>query len=176
MSVVFVDVETTGLDPERAEVWEIALIAEDGAEHLWYLRPDSLDGASPDALRVSRYYERTNIVRWDEPVAVAWKVAQLTEGRHLVGAVPSFDAAFLARLLRRHDLVPAWHYRLVDVEALAAGRLQVPPPWDVAELSRRLGVSDDAESRHTALGDARWARDLYRAVLGLGTSPQGGAA
>lgn len=208
----FVDCETTGLDPDRHEVYEIALIRGDTSVveskptelHLW-VRDAPLATADPTALRIGRYYER-----WPErqqyqqlqnqPVmagdrldlwaaelpspyitdgkTAAWIVAGATAGAHLVGAVPSFDAAFLDRLLRRHSLVPSWHYHLVDVEALAAGylarmaqtedvsRTLADLPWNSNELSARVGVDPGQFDRHTALGDARWAKAIYDAVMG----------
>lgn len=41
------------------------------------------------------------------------------------------------------------------------------PPWDSTDLSRAVGIDPDRYERHTALGDARWARDLYDVVMGL---------
>ena len=41
MNVAFVDTETTGLDPERNPIWEIAVIIPDGpdaGEHVWQQR------------------------------------------------------------------------------------------------------------------------------------------
>jgi hypothetical protein len=202
----FVDCETTGLDPDRHEVYEIALIDGNGAElHLW-INDAPLATADPAALRIGRYYERWPYrQQYDQtlrlPMAppepsmdpwlselpspyiingktAAWIVAAATAGAYLVGAVPSFDATFLDRLLRRHNLVPAWHYHLVDVEALAAGWLagvsqyggpvnkgMGEPPWDSNELSRAVGVEPTDFDRHTALADARWARAIYDAVM-----------
>lgn len=40
------------------------------------------------------------------------------------------------------------------------------PPWDSEELSRAVGVQPDRFDRHTALGDARWAKAVYEAVMG----------
>ncbi|HTE66667.1 MAG TPA: hypothetical protein VK736_10485, partial [Candidatus Binatia bacterium] len=83
---------------------------------------------------------------------------------------------------------PAWHYHLIDVEALAVGWLSglrsettlatgayagfVPSlPWDSDDLSRACGVEPASEAeRHTALGDARWAMRLYDAIVGGGPS------
>ena len=96
----------------------------------------------------------------------------------MVGSNPAFDAAFLGRLLGVWPL--PWHYRPVDVATLAAGNCYGagsatqfpgapigPPPWSSREMSRLMGVEppgpDDA---HTALADARWARDVYDAATG----------
>jgi hypothetical protein len=42
-------------------------------------------------------------------------------------------------------------------------------PWRSDELSVLVGVETDESARHTALGDAKWARDIYDAVMGGGS-------
>jgi len=92
-------------------------------------------------------------------------IASLTHGCHLVGAVVSFDEERLRRWMHREGVVPSWHYHLIDVEALVVGRLGTAPPWDSQYLSTSVGVDPDRFDRHTALGDARWAKALYEAVM-----------
>jgi len=118
-------------------------------------------------------------------LTVAEALARILDGAHLVGAVPSFDAAFLEPFLRRHGQAACWHYHLIDVEALAVGYLAgrwtqaradgmaaeagpfvVPMPWDSDALSSAIGIAVSDEDKHTALGDARWAKAMYDAVLG----------
>lgn len=204
MTVCFIDTETTGLDPDRHEIWEVALIVND-REYLWQL-PVDLGRAEARALDIGQFHER----RWpDWPDVVAedpdrlvipafshghvvdpshlaeWcrYFASLTWGRHLVGAVVSFDEERLRRLLRRHGACPGWHYHLIDVEALAVGWLGATKPvytagdgtkltwkhelpWDSKELSRAVGVDPGQFDQHTALGDARWAKAIYEAIVG----------
>ena len=83
MNVAFVDTETTGLDPERNPIWEIAVIIGDGpdaGEHVWQqqlpLNPPSTNGSDrmfivdragslpiiADGERAPRY--SANINRW----------------------------------------------------------------------------------------------------------------
>lgn len=164
--IIFLDTETTGLDPSRHEVWDIALIGEDGQEWEAHIRPAKGASADPTALRMTRFYERTADVNWQWLKAdfVAEEIALRTAGKHLVAAVPSFDAAFLAALLRSQGQCEAWHYHLIDVETLIAGKLGLRPPLDSEKLSRAIGVEPDLFDRHTALGDARWARAMYEAV------------
>lgn len=195
MTIVFLDTETTGLDPDRHEMWEIGCIVVDhrdksyDGEWRWQLQPN-LAMADPTRLRIGRFYEREELWRsrtsavilaspwWNEekrkvpypsegttPADVAERLARILDGAYLVGAVPSFDAAFLAPFLRRHGQAPCWHYHLVDVEALAAGKAQTEPPWNSNDLSSWVGVEPDLFDRHTALGDARWAKAIYEAVL-----------
>lgn len=169
-TVCFVDCETTGLDPERHEIWEVGLIV-DGKETVWQL-PVKLSRADPMALQVGRFHERHSqgLIAHHYPdvrelADFALDFGEATYGRHLVGACVSFDAAFLSKLLRRQGVLPAWHYHLVDVEALAAGLRGIAPPWNSEELSHLVGVDPSAFERHTAIGDARWARTLYLAVI-----------
>jgi hypothetical protein len=96
--------------------------------------------------------------------------------------------------MRANGVMPSWHYHLQDVETLAVGYLTalrrfVPEspeiagltpgqlatlgdlPWDSEFLSSALGVPvPSGEDRHTAIGDARWARDVYDAVMGKSAS------
>jgi hypothetical protein len=215
-AVVFVDVETTGLNHWHHEIWEIAVIDRKvvkhsnqpdqnvDSEHVFHIRPD-LTRADPTALRIGRFYERTSDLdlppersgsihqirvtldgeslapsalgfvprpgpRWQDPTPVARTLARLLDGKHIVGAVPGFDANFLQRFLFKHGQAATWHYHLIDVEALAMGFLacggSAPAlPWSSDDLTEALGVKVDPAARHTAVGDARWARDMYDAVM-----------
>lgn len=195
-ALAFVDLETTGLDPDRHEPWEIAIIRRDPDGSVttvhWDVEVD-LSRADAGALRIGGYYRRRDaagelwnaveaprdvdavdpddwhIVGRVESQLAAEDVAEALADAHLVGAVPSFDAAFLDRWLRRNGQAPAWHYHLIDVEALAAGHARVAPPWNSNDLSRAVGVEPDEFGRHTAMGDVRWAMAIYDAVMGGGS-------
>jgi DNA polymerase III epsilon subunit-like protein len=184
--LVFLDTETTGLDSDRCEVWEIGAIVRtdnDDQEWLWQIRP-SMKNAQPDGLRIGRYYERIQVEAtrpgsaramvlpadvtagpWLKARDVARALAPLLDGATIVGAVPDFDARFLTRFLRHHNQAFTAHYHLCDVETLAAGALRQPPPWKFDDLLSKYGLTYSEEDRHTALGDARMVRDLYDAVM-----------
>lgn len=206
MSVVFLDIETTGLEPDRHQIWEIGMVwaevtethQKDGYGNVvhsieferWVAAEIVLDVdlsvADPMALRIGDYYNRAErqSIRWsrgDRPPSPAITrpreqitaedaadvVAHTLDGQHIVGAVPSFDAAFLAPWLRANGHAPTWHYHLVDVEALVAGAYALEPPWDSTELSKHAGVDPEQFARHTALGDALWAAHLYHAAMNI---------
>ncbi len=181
----FVDTETTGLDPDRHEIWEVGLIVRDpmkgtrdgqvhDEEYHWFLSVD-LGAADSVALRISGYYDRHPLADYrffvdcDEvpsPREFAKEFSHLTAGAHLVGAVVSFDEERLRKLLRANGACPDWHYHLVDVEALVAGLCGLDPPWVSDDLGSYVGVAKQTdELRHTALGDARRARDIYDATM-----------
>lgn len=189
----FIDTETTSLRPDR-RAWEIGLIVRDpgkpDAEHSWFIEWTDLDlaNADPFALKIGGFYKRhpqavdsvfeeyddlRESGAYDEAIALLM-VEELTRGAHLVGAVPNFDAEVLGTRMRAHGILPSWHYHLIDVEALAVGWLATEAdtaiatlPWNSDELTSRLGLPPvPEEDRHTALGDARWARAIYDRVTG----------
>ncbi|HEY9411762.1 MAG TPA: 3'-5' exonuclease [Jiangellaceae bacterium] len=159
--IVFVDIETTGLDLDRHGIWDVALIVRDGivdTDYSWQMEVE-LTQADPAALRLTRYYQRECIIT--PPADVAALVAEFTAGAYLAGAVPSFDAAFLDRFLRRNGQCPAWHHRLICVESMAMPVVGSPVPLGLGKCAERLGLTVDYSAAHSALGDARLARDVY---------------
>lgn len=206
MALCFLDTETDGIHPGR-QAWDVAMIRRDdtGERTLSFYVELNLSTADPFGLNVGRFYDRHPMGQFlaghrsKQPLPLAdaynpdfdytdlylspWTAAQAvarwTHGAHIVGAVPNFDTETLAALLRERGLTPAWHYHLIDVEALAVGFLHgvhrsteweptaLPAlPWESDGLSRALGVDPPSEDeRHTALGDARWAMRLYDAIV-----------
>lgn len=202
----FIDTETTGLHADRHEIWELAYITinPDGgrSESQFLVSVDRLADADPIALGVGGFHDRhpqgnrypktkyrgqevSDLSgRTDRWADIGRQVVSDLSGRILIGAVPSFDEERLRRKLWELGYSPDWHYQLVDVEALAAGRLtwRPPtdpgdasqprriwtPPWDSDELSRAVGVNPARYERHTALGDCRWAQAIWCAVYGEG--------
>ncbi|NEW49376.1 hypothetical protein GV792_04870 [Nocardia cyriacigeorgica] len=201
--IVFLDTETDGVHPGR-KVWEIAMIRRDehGERELSMFLDINLSTADPFGLKVGRFYDRhpfgqylagatdsAHVDPWHpggavDPGYAADVVARWTHGAHIVGAVPNFDTEVLAAMLREHGLTPAWHYHLIDIEALMVGWLHgaaapakaVMPqsvrevlglPWKSDDLTAAIGVEPTPEAeRHTALGDARWAMRVYDAIVG----------
>ncbi len=197
--VIALDSETTGLDSEREQVFEIATVdVVTGEEHVWRIRPDDevVECMHPKAVEVNRFYERVAdpTWRWDPPLHSLRRLRTVLAGAHIVGAVPDFDTRFLTATYQRFRMTPPrWQYHLIDVETLAVGylhgysagwqtgspstRLELPGvlrtlPWDSDDLSRACGIEPPGEGRrHTALADARWAARLYRRLIGMDGGP-----
>ncbi len=181
VKIVFLDTETTGVHPGR-QVWEVGMIVRDGGKDRpkqFFVEVD-LSMADLYGLRIGGFYRRHPLGRYLSgdghkygvpsmamlpPLDAAREVARQTHDAIVVGAVPHFDAECLAVMLRQHQLVPAWHYHLVDVESMAAGALGLPPPWDFDLLLARYGLVYNEADRHTAGGDVSMVRDLYDAVI-----------
>jgi hypothetical protein len=183
MKRVFLDSETTGLDARIHGIWEFAAILRDewgtpDEEHVFQLRPN-LETADPVALEKCRFNERFVVPDGVDAVRVMddgglWKMAihealfdmqELLRDAHIVGANPAFDDGFLKALMHAHERRVGWQYRLVCVENLVAGALKLPVPHSLRGSAEAMGVKVDDEGRHTALGDARLARDVYDAVM-----------
>lgn len=171
--IVYLDTETTGLDPDTQDVWEIAIITDTGDEHTWMIRPD-MTHADPKALEINRYHERSIDGTFSNPQDLAPIVAGLLAGAVVVGSNPAFDERFLTRWLRRHGQEWTAHYRTIDVTTLAHGYLTgCEGGYDVAantppnthKVARECGIEPADYDRHTALGDARMVRDLYHVIV-----------
>lgn len=155
--VVVVDLETTGLNADHHSILEVAAVPLDPdtppLRFVPHIAPADLHAADPNALAVSRYYERRLFREALTPAATAEAYEQLAAmltDATLAGANPSFDAGFLARVL----LDRPWHFRLLDLESFAVGA-------GLGELGRVPSLRSVCESvgitntdPHTALGDA----------------------
>lgn len=167
---VFIDTETLGLDPRIHRVWEVAAIDGD-TEYLWHLALPHDADRDPIAVQISGFDRRYGQIGQMPVPDFLDQFIALTDGRHLCGAVVSFDEERLRRLAWQWNRTPSWHYHLIDVEALAVGYLagvreSVEPPWKSDELSLALGVDPPGVAdRHTAIGDAWWAKRIYERIL-----------
>jgi hypothetical protein len=97
-------------------------------------------------------------------------VAQILQGKTIVGANPSFDAY---RLARRWGRAP-WNYRLVDVESMAVPLFNLDKPLGLKGLVdklRDLGYTIP-ENDHTAEADVITVREVYRSLRQMGENPR----
>jgi DNA polymerase-3 subunit epsilon len=174
--IIVVDTETTGLDPERHIVVEVAWVnLNTRVAGMFVPRHDTgvaLAGASIEALRVNRYLDRIVDFPRDGTGSNAALLADQLQGATLAGSNPAFDAAFLASMYRKQYAPdqecepPAWHHRLLDLSAYAAGVLRLPLS-ELPGLSTVCELLDvENEAPHTALGDARATAECFRRLGG----------
>lgn len=126
--------------------------------------------------------DRYNHVDALAPADSIRRFAELTAGRAIIGSNPSFD---MTRLGLLHDRYIGgrhpWDYHLIDIRSAVVPRAldyhrrisdardepygETPSPrWSTARLSEMIGV-DPPETGHTALGDARWVKEMWETVM-----------
>jgi len=184
MSVVFLDCETTGLDPRRHVPWEVAIVEPDGTEHVWCWRPaeEFMAQADQKALDIGRFRERAPLIRNAKiEQMAASEVHRLLEGNVIVGSNPHFDVTMLTAWLYDHGRDWNAHYRPVCAVTMAAGWLRgrnsmmaaggfgaelLEEPWRSYDISRACDVEPPSDDAHQALADASWVKRLYERITG----------
>lgn len=163
MTLVYIDTETTGLDPALHSIWEIAYAVEEGPVQSSFVSHGA-EHADPTALRLNGYYDRFK----GEPFLGLRFEADLREaltGSTLVAANPAFDTAFL----RARWGVTPWKYRLLDVEAYAMGALGFDEPRGLKDVSMALRERGFVipEPDHTAAADVETLRACHLSLRAL---------
>jgi DNA polymerase-3 subunit epsilon len=153
VTYVFLDCETTGLDPNYHEVWELAYAVDEGPIHSHFL-PHNAAKFQPEALNANQYLRRHIPSTLEEALTFEHKVRGALEGATLVAANPAFDAGFLRV---RWGYTP-WKYRLLDVEAYAMAALHLDEPKGLAYIAAQLDLRGPD---HTAAQDVATLRAAF---------------
>jgi DNA polymerase-3 subunit epsilon len=168
-SLVYLDVETTGLDPMLHDVVEIAWAVEDG-DIKSFVPEHNLAYADGQALKINRYFDRDLDRRTDDTLPLRHELIRDLQGATIVGSNPAFDTAFLRR---RIGYAP-WHHRLIDISNVAMVVFGWDRPRglsDVVEEMRALGAYPIPSPDHTAAGDVEATRTVYLALREIGGAP-----
>lgn len=169
--LVFVDCETTGLDPARHELIEVAVLRVHPqtlaveAEVALKVRPERIEDADPEALRINGYSEEawTDAVSLDEAMAL---IVPVLEGSMLAGHNVAFDRGFLDAAWKRVGHRPEnLDHHLLDTATLAwplvsSGTLD---SVSLTPVCKHLGIERGEE--HWALDDARASLEVARRLL-----------
>jgi len=166
--LAFVDLETTGLDPSRHDILEIAVLRVDArslevlAQHDTLVAPARLEDAQPEALSVCGFSKAawTNAVPLREALLA---IAPLLEGALVAGHNVGFDWAFLQAGFARAGLtLPRVDYHRLDTASLAwplvvSGELS---SLSLDGLATLFGL--ERPRPHRALAAARCALEVAR--------------
>lgn len=160
---VALDLETTGLDPRRDAILELAAIPfVDGRPRGGYVtRVDPGRPIPPESSRIHGITER--MVQGAPRVErVLPELEALLGDQVIVGHGIAFDLAVLARERQAHGRAPIRNPAL-DTMRLAAA---LHPDWEhfgFDDVASHLGIG--ILGRHTAAGDALGAGELFLALL-----------
>lgn len=174
-NLLFVDVETTGLDPSQAEMIEIAWVLTDPTNERILetyeakMRPERLDRNDPTcakALEVNGYTDEEWAPSLCAPrAAVSEALLRAAKGVYLVGQNVSFDAGFCQALLRKEGKQGNWHYHLIDTAILAYPLLAfgAVSSLSLGALCTYFGITN--EGAHRAMADVRRTRGVYARLM-----------
>lgn len=190
--LVFLDVETGGLDPRRHPVIQVAAVAVDSD----FREVDAIEvkvrfdesRADPAALALSHYdssvWAAAAVGPGDAVNAVRRfllryaAIQEVSAGRvrrlaRVAGHQVAFDLAFLDELFGRVGVGRPWHRHALCTVALALWLMPGLKSYSLKALTERLGVVN--ERPHEALSDVR-ATVAVAAALARGSRPSRGRA
>lgn len=179
-NIAFIDIEATSLNPFTGEVIEVGIVLasqeKDDAgkatlavlsEHSIALRPEHIETADPESLKVCKYHERD----WSHALPQKdglEEVVRLLKGTIFVGQNVAFDWGFLQKACYDQgiDLNNVVHYHKLDLASMTFGKFYREPNlyrYSLREMAEFFGVvNTDA---HTALADARATFEVCKKVL-----------
>lgn len=178
-NLAFIDTETTGTDPTKHEIIELAVIIARQVERPgkgpsleileeceWKIKPLHIENAEDAALRVNGYNE----VDWmfaSELKPVMEQFAKKTESAIFVSHNLVFDYGFVARAFEKSGVDSRMHYGKLDTISMALARLYDAPQADKFSLRAlcELLKVENAKA-HTALADTRALVAVYRKLMG----------
>lgn len=157
-----VDIETSGGDPRRERITEIAIYLLEGGiiveEFSTLINPEK-----PIPSYISKLTGITNDMVKNAPkfYEVAKQIVEVTRDAIFVGHNVGFDYGFVQNEFKRLG----YSYRRVTFDTVRVSRKLLPghASYSLGNLSADLGII--LENRHRAAGDARATVDLFKILL-----------
>lgn len=185
----FLDTETTGLNADTQEMFELAVVLKQrdeetgefsGEERIHIMiGPENLAAASQAALDISGFNKRAkevdlkpgrivnmldrSLVLDQGQKGIAMFVRDKLKGVSIVGANPAFDVRFLEAWFKKFGISGEWHHRLIDVEAMAMQKFGYIRPKGLQDIAVEVGY--DARDAHTAMGDVDTVIGVFEALV-----------
>lgn len=189
MLLIFLDSETTGLNPEKHRIVEIAFRIFDSAVKKFVVSYDALlsqpeevwDRADPQSLEINGLTWDTNLKGKTEE-RVAAEVIEIFNHAHLkeqggvfIGQNPSFDRAFFSQIIPIEVQEEYhWPYHWLDLASMYFAKKQLQDPtilmkMQESDLSKdkiahTLGLSKEARP-HRAMNGVNHLISCYEALF-----------
>ena len=177
-NLAFIDVETTGTDFEKHEIIELALIVvkqieregkgpkiELVGEWEWKIKPERIEDAEEEALRINGYNEVDWMFAVDLKNAMEdfnKKAASCTFVSHNL----IFDYNFIAKAYQKTGVENNMHYGKLDTISIAFARLYDAPQADKFSLKFLCELLKIENSKaHTALADTKALVEVYKKLM-----------
>ncbi len=175
--LAFIDVETTGLNPDKHEIIQIGIVL---ADQIWNgnklelkhveelelkVKPERISEADPQALRVNGYSPSDWIFAYSLPEAM--KIFQdKTKDCIFVAHNACFDYLFINKAFTVTNIENLMHYYKIDSLSVAYARLGVRQEiekYSLSSLCEIFGIKN--ANAHTALADAHATYELFPKLI-----------
>ena len=167
--LIFIDLETTGVDMEKHEITEIACLVVDPKTLKIKKRferkimPENLELADPEALKLTEFSKKV----WQKEAKPLEKVIKdlnkLAPGGMFIGWNTSFDRPFLEKVIREKKMELNYDYHWLDVSSLVYEEFfsdKKPKKLKLTAACKVLGVPRG--KAHTAMADVKATLEVYR--------------
>lgn len=177
-NLAFIDLETTGLDPEQHEIIEIGCIVarqipQDGRgnelevveEFDLKVKPEHLETSDPESLKINGYNEMDWLFAVDLKNAME-KLAGKTEGAILVAQNVAFDWLFLEKAFVKTGVRNKMDFHRLDLLSMAYAKLyhdEHAQRFSLRALCEHFDIKNDRA--HTALADIRAEYEVYKRLI-----------
>ena len=164
--IAFVDLETTGLNPSKAEILEIGAVVYDITagtmqEYSAKVKPLFIERADPKALEINGYNEKD----WKDAGTLEEALAglgEIAEGATFFAYNVSFDWSFLEVAYSATELPIPFHYHRLCVMSMAT--IKIPKSkvqsYSLKTVCAYLGIAPEPKI-HRALNGAQKAFEVY---------------
>lgn len=172
--LIFLDLETTGLEIQKNEILEIGALKVSSKKPFTILgelslkvKPQHIQNANKQALKIVGYTEES----WIGAISVEEALKHLdefSENGILVGYNVSFDWAVLDKAYFSLDRQDPFYYHRVDVMAMAYLKLfskRKLKRFSLGEVSKYLGL--ERLMAHRALDDAKMTYNIFKKLFKL---------
>ncbi|MDB5254857.1 MAG: Exonuclease RNase and polymerase [Candidatus Nomurabacteria bacterium] len=173
--LAFIDVETTGLDNDKAEIIELGLVLAKLKDNELIvidqldlkILPQHIETAEPAALRVNGYNEAD----WMFAVSLedAMKsFADKTDGAVFVAHNVTFDYGFIERAFKSTGVENKMHYHKLDTIAIAFAMLHDQDDinrFSLKALTEYFGIEN--KKAHSAFADAYATYEVFKKLFKL---------
>ncbi|MBS3973395.1 MAG: DNA polymerase III subunit epsilon [Actinobacteria bacterium] len=157
--LVFVDVETTGVEPQKDRLIEIAALATRGTEVLGSFHTLVDPGVLvPPEITALTGIESSQLKGAPDPATAVRELASFVAGRDIVAHNVAFDRDFLLRVAEKNAFKGAW-IDSVQLAQIALPRLRSHRLGDLAECF------DAPRPNHRATDDVEALAYLWRIML-----------
>ncbi len=159
-----IDVETTGLNPRKDKITEIAILLYDGKKiYDSYETLVNPEIQIPYTISQLTGIQNTMVKSAPKFYEIAKKIIQLTEGKIIVGHNVRFDYKFLQKEFKEFD----YEYKRKTLCTVKTSRKLIPgqASYSLSKLSANLSINH--HNQHRAMGDALATASLFEHLLSI---------